>query len=78
MGKGIYAFSVDSLHYTKIERNILKYYNLGIQRSSSLPAKLSEGDSGEYYITGSRASMKFYLEIQKTDSNTYHLTCYPE
>ena len=78
MKKGAYSFDVDTLHYTKIEREILRHYNLGFQNTSSLPADLSENGSGDYSITGTRASLKFYLEIRKKDNGQYNLTCYPE
>lgn len=78
MKKDTYSFEVDSLCYTNIERGILKHYNLGFQNSSSLPANLNENDSGDYYITGTRASLKFYLDIKKKDNGKYNLTCYPE
>ena len=78
MRKDVYSFDTDSLHYSKVEREILKHYNLGSQNSSSLPGNLSEDDSGEYFITGTRAGLKFYLEIRKTDNGKYNLTCCPE
>ena len=78
MKKDAYSFDTDSLYYLKIEREILKHYNLGTQNSSNLPGNLSEDDSGEYVITGTRAGLRFYLEIIKTDDGKYNLTCYPE
>lgn len=78
MKKDTYSFEVDSLCYTNVECGILKHYNLGFQNSSNLPANLNENDSGEYYITGTRASLKFYLDIKKKDNGKYNLMCYPE
>ena len=78
MKKDTYSFEVDSLWYTNVERGILKHYNLGFQNSSSLPANLNEKDSGDYYITGTRAGLKFYLDIEKKDEGKYILTCYPK
>lgn len=76
--KDVYDFEVDALHYSNIESAILSHYNLGFQNSSSLPYNLSENDSGDYFITGTRASLRFYLDIKKKDSGKYNLTCYPE
>lgn len=78
MKKETYSFTVNSLYYRKIEQNILKHYNLGWGNSSNLPVRLNKEDSGEYYITGTKASMKFYLEIKTIDDNSYQLTCYPQ
>lgn len=72
-----YNFQVKSLYYRSIEQKILKHYNLGAANSSSLPAHLSEIDSSEYVITGTRKSLSFYLEIKKLDNGIYDLTCYP-
>ena len=76
--KDAYTFEVDTLYYSKIEREILKYYNLGSQNSSNLPSILHENDSGDYLITGTRASLRFYLDIKKKTDGKYSLTCYPE
>lgn len=78
MKKEAYDFIVNDLYYTHVEQKILNHYNLGRQNSSSLPATLNENGSGEYYITGTRAGLKFYLEIIKNTDGTYHLFCYPE
>lgn len=78
MKKDAYTFEVDTLYYSKIEREILKYYNLGLQNSSNLPSILHENDSGDYLITGTRASLRFYLDIKKKTDGKYSLTCYPE
>ena len=78
MKKEPYDFIVKNLYYSGIEREIIRHYNLGYQNSSSIPSQLNEGDSGEYYITGSRSSLKFYLGISKNVDGTYHLFCYPE
>ena len=72
-----YHFQAKSLSYRLIEHKILKHYNLGTASSSSLPGHLSEIDSGEYVITGTRKSLSFYLEIKKLGNGIYDLTCYP-
>lgn len=78
MKKSTYDFITKDLYYSHIEREILRHYNLGRQNSSSLPATLHESDSGEYYITGTKGGLKFFLEINKREDGTYHLFCYPE
>ena len=78
MKKDAHAFDVDTLYYSKIEHEILRHYNLGHQNSSNLPVILHESDSGNYVITGTRASLGFYLDIKKNENEKYSLTCYPE
>lgn len=78
MRKDAYSFNTDSLRYSNVEREILKHYNLGSQNSSNLPRNLNKDDSGEYFIAGTRAGLKFYLEIRQADKGKYNLTCYPE
>lgn len=77
MEKGIYSFVVEKLYYINIERPILSHYDLGFQNSSTLPSQLSENDSGEYLISGTKKSLSFYLDIKKTDDQKYIITCYP-
>lgn len=64
---------IKSLSYSTIEREISRFYGLGMINSSSLPSVLSEDENGVYFIDGTRKSGDFSIKITKQSEGDYSL-----
>lgn len=73
-----FEFEVEKLDYGYIENGVCHALDLGYANSSDFPIYFSDGESGNYSISGTKRDARVHIRVNRNREGKYTISCMGE